>query len=228
MRDERLAGAPPWRRGDGVLEVEDHGVRSLQQPSRSGRGGRRGRTAARARARTGHGRAPSRHIRTVRVASPTTTPSWFRPVCSQRHDALTRPRRESRFVHDDGLAYSVSPWNSGCGNDTSENPRFATMVPCVSWPTECRPPSSRASTSSSRAAARTAGQLTTPRRGAAPADSSSESMNSTLSASVTVRPGPVQVAVVRLELLEVEPALLDVRSSCTLLRQRIRVPRESP
>ena len=33
-------------------------------------------------------------------------------------------------------AYIVSPWKSGFGNAISENPRFATIVPWVSWATE--------------------------------------------------------------------------------------------
>ena len=78
--------------------------------------------------------------------------------------------------------------NTGCGNATSPKPRFATSVPWVSWPTDW--PTSVDSVKS---------EFTSRCPNGCPADQAASRcsgcgfmvsvVNSTLSASVTVRPG---------------------------------------
>ena len=103
----------------------------------------------------------------------------------------------------------MSPWNSGCGNRTSVNPRFATIVPCVSCATEL--PTSTASVII---------EFTSRCPNGCPADHAASRCsacgfmvsveNRTLSASVIVRPGRCRYRTSELELLVVQPALLDV------------------
>src|SRR5699024_1944513 len=78
------------------------------------------------------------HIRQVRVAVATTTPSWLRPVC--RRVAMPWPGRdfEGRTSTISVSVYRVSPWNTGCGKLTASSPSCPMMVPSVScgtdWP----------------------------------------------------------------------------------------------
>ena len=129
-----------------------------RRPSRTARVGRPGRTASgRSLVTVGTG--------TGRCAWP--PPRRRRPGCGRCARASRPPARGATTTAacpsprvDE---YSVSPWNSGCGNATSVNPRLATMVPCVSCATELPDQHRPASSSSSPAAARTAA-LGGPRR----------------------------------------------------------------
>ncbi len=124
--------------------------RRARPPSRSGRAGRPGRRAApgrigtadassaRLRRRRCAWRSPASRIQTsiVRDAVATTTPSWLRAVCASTTTPWPGRDADSRFDSTTLSPYSVSPMNTGCGNATSPKPRFATSVPCVSWPTD--------------------------------------------------------------------------------------------
>ena len=153
-----------------------------------------------------HGRHQNR---TVRVALATTTSSWLCPVCSSVTTPWPGRDDESRFSSTTVDEYSVSPWNSGCGNRTSVKPRFATIVPCVSCATELPDQHGQRhhrvhQPLPERLPGRPRGVQVQGLR-----------VHGERREQDVVRlghraPGPVQVPDVQLELLVVQPALLDV------------------
>ena len=97
---------------------------------------------------------------------------------------------DSRLPVQTVSAYRVSPWKTGLGNDTSEKPRLATMVPSVSCATDSPTSVERVNMEFTNRSPRK------PGCSAAHAASRCRDwvfmvsvVNSTLSASVTVRPG---------------------------------------
>ena len=120
--------------------------------------------------------------------SATTTPSWLRPTCFTRTMPCPGREAEGRAPRTSEDEYRVSPWKSGCGKATSSKPRFATMVPWVSWATDAPTMVERVNM-----------EFTSRRpKGWRPDHAASRCrdwvfmvrvVNSTLSASVTVRPG---------------------------------------
>ena len=122
------------------------------------------------------------------MASATTVPSWFRPVCCMVTIPWPGREPESRFPVITVSVYSVSPWYSGCGKDTSVRPSWAMMVPWVSCDTDC--PTTVDSVNM---------ELTSRWPNGCPALQAASRcsawvfmvsvVNRTLSASVTVRPG---------------------------------------
>ena len=178
-------------------------------PSRSGRAGRRGRTAARAHREPVTARPPGTRT------GPTAWPPRRRrrPGCARcaRGSRCPAPAATPRAACPRTTVdeYSVSPWNSGCGNRTSVNPRFATMVPWVSWSTELPTRTARVIIEFTSRCPN--GCSRRPRR----VQVQRLPVHGQRAEQDVVRlgqraPGPVDVAGVQLELLVVQPALLDV------------------
>ena len=71
------------------------------------------------------------------MASATTSPCWFRPVCFMVTIPWPGRDEDSRFPVTTVSVYRVSPWYIGCGKDTSVRPSWAMMVPWVSCGTDC-------------------------------------------------------------------------------------------